>query len=348
MNKKIFISYSWKNIEEADEIDTFFKRKGIILTRDKRSLDYTENIFEFMNKIREHDFFILLLSEEYFKSLNCMKELFLAFKEVDFQKKVLPLVIEDNFYSEDMGINIYNYWKNREKEYEKKLKEYDPADIYVFYEELNDIKNIVLNITKNISYLKKLLLVTFYSEKENSFFNLLEKIGQIKNNNFNNSLSKNLFIPNLKRINSIDKKEFIKKNFLRINEIFKDFFEKIKEKNDNFDYSISNTNDDTLIIEMLVDNQPLKKIAFWIGGFFDDNCISYKFLSNYETNISKNSLNGNITLQLNSDTKEMEFYDVFSSLYDNKNNTIEGIIENIIKNYFLIELEQYSNKVRQI
>lgn len=348
MNKKIFISYSWKNTKEADEIDNFFKNKEIILTRDKRSLDYTENISEFMKKIREHDFFILLLSEEYFKSLNCMKELFLAFKEIDFQKKVLPLVVEDNFYSEDVGIDIYNYWKNREKKYRKKLEGCEPSETYIFYEELNEIENIVLNISKNISNLKKLLLVTFNSEKENNFFSLLKKIGQIKNSISDDSLLKGISIPNLKKINCTDKEKFIEKSFLKIEKIFKEFFDKIKEKNDNFDYFIYNTDDDILIIEMIVDKQILKKMAFWIGGFSDKNSISYRFLEYFESNISKNSLNGNIVLQLNSETKEMELHDAFSYFYNNKENTIEGIIKNIIKQYFLSELEEYSNRIRQI
>ena len=43
MDKDIFISYCWSNEKEADEIDLFFKSKGVELKRDKRDLEFKQS-----------------------------------------------------------------------------------------------------------------------------------------------------------------------------------------------------------------------------------------------------------------------------------------------------------------
>lgn len=199
MQKKIFISYNHKDMEYIDIIDDFFKMKGFNLTRDIRDLKYTDNIEDFMKKIREHDFFILFLSENYFKSVNCMKELFLAINDIEFQKKVLPIVKEDSFYSEDTTLEIYKYWAQQVKKFEEKLKGIDPTDTYSFFEEQNMRKNILINITKNTFELRKLLSVTFESEKKLNFKNILNKIDCKSHLLEAENILSNLNIPNLKK-----------------------------------------------------------------------------------------------------------------------------------------------------
>lgn len=88
-------------------------------------------------------------------------------------------------------------------------------------------------------------------------------------------------------------------------------------------------------------------MGFWIGGFFNNNLsISYKFLSDYEFNINKNSINGQINLKLNNNTKELELEDPFQ--YNERSSTIDGLIINIIKKFFIEELNNYSNRIRNL
>lgn len=350
VEQNIFISYCWDNAKEVEEIDSFFLKNGITLTRDVRDLNYTENINEFMKKIRECDFFILVLSESYFKSINCMKELFEAFKETEFQEKVLPIVIEDNFYSNSMAIKILNYWTEKEKEESEKLKEVDPVVGYKLYKELHEIMKIKLDVVGNIKTLQGMLLTTLKSEKNNNFNTILNKIGSIqikRNNEFD--LFQDISIPNLKEITYKDKEKFLKENFIKMFNIFEQSFYKIKEKNINFNYFIYEKNN-AKIIEIGVNDQSLKKMAFWLGSFysFDDkiDSICYKILNRYETEIIKNSINGQIRCEVNNLTKELELKDCMNIYNQSNENTIEMITRNIIKNYFLNELESYSNRVR--
>jgi hypothetical protein len=70
MNKKIFISYCWKNETIVDEIDKSFEKDGIKLTRDKRDTEYKVSIKEFMKKIRSTDSVFMVVSDAYLKSKN--------------------------------------------------------------------------------------------------------------------------------------------------------------------------------------------------------------------------------------------------------------------------------------
>ena len=71
----IFLSYSWKEEKKADEIDTFFSELGIDIKRDKKSIEQWGSIKAFMDSIQNSYYAILILSDAYLKSVNCMYEI---------------------------------------------------------------------------------------------------------------------------------------------------------------------------------------------------------------------------------------------------------------------------------
>lgn len=180
MNKNIFLSYCQKNSSEADIIDTEFLKRGIHLTRDKRDLEYKQNIEEFMQKIREHDFAILLISHEYLTSLNCMYEFFEVLKEKNFEDKILPIILVYNFYDNNCIIKYSKFWKNEVDRIEAEIKTLTNEKILFplvnKVEELKKCKKIELEITGIISNLQKRKMIDFYEEK-NNFNTIFKKIG---------------------------------------------------------------------------------------------------------------------------------------------------------------------------
>ena len=61
MYKKIFLSYNWNNKNIADSIDSAFAGLPITIVRDERNLKYKQSIKEFMKKIRDSDYAIMLI-----------------------------------------------------------------------------------------------------------------------------------------------------------------------------------------------------------------------------------------------------------------------------------------------
>jgi hypothetical protein len=96
-NCSIFISYSSKNKLIANEIDNDFKRIGIRLTRDERDLKDYEIISQFMKRVRECDYILMIISDAYLKSRNCMYEMLEFKKEKGYEKRVLPILLKDTF-----------------------------------------------------------------------------------------------------------------------------------------------------------------------------------------------------------------------------------------------------------
>lgn len=178
---KIFISYSWNNEIEADEIDKAFKNKGIILTRDKRNLEYKQSIQDFMELIRVHDFAILLISHNYLTSENCMYEFLEVLKEQDYLKKILPIILVEDFFNKDFKIKYIEYWRNKIREIENEIEKIYNKKLWVALDseikKLKKYQKIELEIADIIENLQAKKMVKFSDELTNNFKNIFKAIG---------------------------------------------------------------------------------------------------------------------------------------------------------------------------
>lgn len=168
--KRIFISYSWANKDIADLIDNDFQELGYTLTRDERDIKYKDSIKEFMQQIGKHDFVIMLISDSYLKSENCMYEVMEVMRDREYKKKILMIVLRDddkrfynnyeklmgeelNFKDLKIGADIYStsgrigymeYWEKCESEMVEQINRIQ-TDINKI-QPLNELKRIK-NIT---------------------------------------------------------------------------------------------------------------------------------------------------------------------------------------------------------
>jgi tetratricopeptide (TPR) repeat protein len=124
--KTVFISYSWENFEIADKIERDLKCSGIKIIRDVK-LQYKDNIFDFMKQIKDQDFAVLLISDSYLNSVNCMREVLeIITNQKDFEKKILPIILPQTklFKAEDR-ISLIKNWETKIKDLNVKLKSLD-------------------------------------------------------------------------------------------------------------------------------------------------------------------------------------------------------------------------------
>ncbi|KCV74456.1 hypothetical protein Y011_16480 [Vibrio parahaemolyticus VP49] len=92
-NKKVFISYSWSDMKVANEIEGHLSQFQLELVRDVRDIEYKNSISDFMETIRGSDFAILLISDSYLRSKNCMKEVLHLLKDRNYEEKILPVLV---------------------------------------------------------------------------------------------------------------------------------------------------------------------------------------------------------------------------------------------------------------
>lgn len=109
----VFLSYCWDDTIKANEIDDFLEAKGIKVTRDIRGVDNWQSLKDFMRTIRDNDFAVLLISEKYLQSTNCMYEVLEIMKEQQYRARIFPAVIETAIYSTEKQVEYVQYWENR-------------------------------------------------------------------------------------------------------------------------------------------------------------------------------------------------------------------------------------------
>ena len=85
----VFISYAWGDEREeiVNKIDQALQNKGLKIIRDKRDLEYKGSINEFMERIGRGDCVIVVVSDKYLRSPNCMYELVEIADNKDFQNR---------------------------------------------------------------------------------------------------------------------------------------------------------------------------------------------------------------------------------------------------------------------
>lgn len=175
LDSKQFISYCWADIDVADIIDADFKRiYGITLTRDQRDLEFKESIKKFMETLNEHDHVIMIISDNYLKSNNCMYEVLEVMRDRRYTNKIFCVILSDsdkkyyketsaeNIYSKGnkIGANIYDiqerigyskFWAGKYQKLSDSIIELEDFDKMPYIIELKQLRNIKENIGEFLS-----------------------------------------------------------------------------------------------------------------------------------------------------------------------------------------------------
>lgn len=140
----MFISYSWKDNDIVDKLDNKLQLYGYKIIRDIRDAEFAQSIKEFMKQIRETDFSIIILSDSFLKSENCMREIFEFIKDDDFTDRIIPIISQSakKIWSINKGILYTLYWKQREEDFKEQLMLIDEESKQGYIEDLKHISTI--------------------------------------------------------------------------------------------------------------------------------------------------------------------------------------------------------------
>jgi len=126
-----FLSYCWSEMEYADRIDSALRKSGYVITRDIRDLDVGTKLHEFMDRVQFSKYVIVLISDRYLRSKNCMYE---ATKVVTGLSKkscvVLPISIGLDLSDKTMWEDYIRYWNDKR---ERALADHLPAGEIAVY-----------------------------------------------------------------------------------------------------------------------------------------------------------------------------------------------------------------------
>lgn len=119
-NPKIYVSYAWQDTNEqgenrekiVDEIQCAVDSAGYKLIRDKEGgVGFGLRISKFMQEIGKGDLVIIVVSNKYLRSKNCMYEVVQIFENKNFPDKVTFVVLPDADLFDSSGRSQYlQYW----------------------------------------------------------------------------------------------------------------------------------------------------------------------------------------------------------------------------------------------
>lgn len=123
----LFISYAWGDGNDcADELCNQLKNEFRIV-RDKLGLSVKEELTKFMKRIDTTDYAIIVLTNKYLKSINCMYEATYLTAQCDWINRTLVLIVNGDIYDVNKKIEVLRYWQERHDS----LQDYKIDETYI-------------------------------------------------------------------------------------------------------------------------------------------------------------------------------------------------------------------------
>jgi len=119
----LFISYCWSDgTPYADELEKQLS-VDFSVKRDRTQLGCNDDIDAYMRKIAECDNVVIVLTNGYVHSINCMKEIMYLIKQPDWFMKSVILVIDNDIYKWEKQKEIIVYWNQYREHFTDSIKD---------------------------------------------------------------------------------------------------------------------------------------------------------------------------------------------------------------------------------
>lgn len=175
----VFISYAWgKKLEViVNQIDEALQKRGIKIIRDKRDMVYKDSIKKFMERIGQGDCVIVVISDKYLRSPNCMFELVEIAKNKEFHNRMFPVVLADaNIYKPRNQLQYIKYWEDEIKALKEGIKDVDPTKLQGIYQKLDLYDDIRGHISNLIDILSDMNTLTPDLHRDSDFGQLYDAL----------------------------------------------------------------------------------------------------------------------------------------------------------------------------
>ena len=179
LGDEVFISYAWGDESQAiaDKLDKAFQARGVIIVRDNRNLGFKGRIKAFMESIGRGKCVILVISEKYLKSENCLFELLQVAKQGDFAERVFPVVLDDaRIYKPLDRIRYVRFWEEQTKELDKAIRSVSSVNLQGFREDIDLYAEIRNYLPRLADILRDMNAQTSQIQADSGFSDLFEAV----------------------------------------------------------------------------------------------------------------------------------------------------------------------------
>ncbi|NCR98274.1 MAG: TIR domain-containing protein [Microcystis aeruginosa L311-01] len=179
MNQQVYISYNWQedSNEMANQLVQAFAAKGIEIIRDKTHTSYKDSIKNFMQQIGQGKCVVVVISDRYLKSENCMFELVEIARNGDFYQRIFPIILPDaRIYNDFERIDYLKYWEDEKAKLQAKYKQLDLVNTNSIMATLNLYDEIRSNIDNLTNILKDMNNLDINLHGQSEFAAMIEAV----------------------------------------------------------------------------------------------------------------------------------------------------------------------------
>ncbi|GAK56482.1 TIR protein [Candidatus Vecturithrix granuli] len=157
---EIFISYTWQgeSLKITEALDTFLQARGITVVRDNRDIGYKGLIKEYMQRLGQGKYVVVVLSDQYFTSKDCMFELLQLSRQEGFYDRIFPITVEGiSIYEAEDLLRYARYWDEKIAHLQQEIKNTaNITNLQGITDDLNLYVEIRQNIAKLIDFLRNI------------------------------------------------------------------------------------------------------------------------------------------------------------------------------------------------
>jgi formylglycine-generating enzyme required for sulfatase activity/ABC-type dipeptide/oligopeptide/nickel transport system ATPase component len=170
--QSVFISYAWggESEELVNRIDQALQQRGLRIIRDKRDLGYKGSISAFMERIGQGNCIIVVISDKYLRSPNCMFELVEIAEGKQFHDRIFPIVLSNaEIYDPVRRLEYIKHWEGKLAELDKAMREVGQANLQGIREEIDQYSRIRDKVSGLTSLLKDMNTLTPDLHRDSDF-----------------------------------------------------------------------------------------------------------------------------------------------------------------------------------
>jgi len=177
--REVFISYAWNEESKAvaAELDRAFQDEGILIVQDQRDLGFRGDIRGFMEGIGRGRCVIVILSDKYLESENCLFELLEIAMQGDFADRVFPVVLDSaRIYKPLDRLRYVRYWEQQIAEFDEELKSVSAANLQGFRDEIDLYTQIRAELPRLADILKNMNALTPEAHRESGYAQVVQAV----------------------------------------------------------------------------------------------------------------------------------------------------------------------------
>lgn len=336
----MFVSYCQKDSIYADNIDLYFKDKDITIHRDIRDISHWKSIREYMQSIRDMDYAVLIITDNYLKSFNCMFEALEVMKERDYQDRIFPVVVEKSIYNPSGRIQFIAYWQVEFKKLKDDMNKIDNIiNAGSIIDDLKRTQNIVLNIDEFLGKVADMNNPSV-SDINVAIENKLREHGLLGGAQERNSAEKadsNIFSKLNIPINylkheptDLEKNKYMAVCFRNINVMLGELCWQIENEDNNFHVEIEAVDSRTTMYDFYRNGNQIGALKLSLGNYFGGKSNDISISSGRHLMGNINSFNGIFSPRV--ENGKLMLYSTFS-MSGQKIMSIEDAVKEIWTSY---------------